>query len=135
MNNSVIFVINCLLIASSVRAAIEDFMIEVEPEANMVLGEPNNELGWGCPADVDQQPQMSLQDMEYDENVDPQLLLRALMQHAQSLGINLEQLGKYKVQSNLGEDDLFATAPEAGCSPTNSLSYREQPSWYDVFFN
>ncbi|XP_064544209.1 uncharacterized protein LOC135432436 [Drosophila montana] len=125
MNHSTVFLISCLLLGSSARAAFKDFV--VEPEAEQF--EPNNDIALGCPAE-EEQPLISFHDVEQDGIVDTQLLLAALMQHAQRLGMNLEQLAQMQA---IGQDDVMDS--DDGCSAAESLSYREQPSWYDVFFN
>ncbi|XP_030561600.1 uncharacterized protein LOC115763258 [Drosophila novamexicana] len=123
MNHSTVFLISCLLLGSNARAAFKDFVVEPDAE------QPNNGIALGCPAE-DEQPLISFHDVEQDGIVDTQLLLAALMQHAQRLGMNLEQLAQIQA---IGEEDVLES--DAGCSAAESLSYREQPSWYDVFFN
>lgn len=95
---------------------------------------------------------ISFQDVEQDGVIDTQLLISALVQHAQRLGMSLDQLGGYKAlfvnhfnlhtlyikfianqAQTIESDDLLEA--ELGCGSTESLSYHEQPSWYDVFFS
>ncbi|EDW61384.1 uncharacterized protein [Drosophila virilis] len=128
MNHSTVFLISCLLLGSNAWAAFRDFVVESEAEQQLQL-EPNNDIALGCPAE-EEQPLISFHDVEQDGIVDTQLLLAALMQHAQRLGMNLEQLAQMQA---IGEEDVLDS--DAGCSAAESLSYRDQPSWYDVFFN
>ncbi|XP_030080942.1 uncharacterized protein LOC111600774 [Drosophila hydei] len=117
MNQSAVLIISCLLLWNNVRAAFKDFIVEPGDEQL----ETNTDLSLGCAAEESEQL-ISYQDVEQDGVIDTQLLLTALMQHAQRLGMSLDQLDALLEADN-------------GCGAAESLSQREQPSWYDVFFS
>lgn len=88
-------------------------------------------------------------DMQHAQ-VDAQQLLATLLQQAQRLGINLEQLSRLKskcntiavsnfshlVQMHAAEHMEPYDGLDEGCSAAQeSHSYGQQASWYDVFFN
>ncbi|TDG50247.1 hypothetical protein AWZ03_003463 [Drosophila navojoa] len=126
MNHSAVLIISCLLLWSNARAAFKDFVVEPGDEQF----ESKNDLGLGCAAE-ESEHLISFQDVEQDGVIDTQLLLSALVQHAQRLGVSLDQLANQA--QTIEADDLLEA--ELGCGSAGSLSYREQPSWYDVFFS
>ncbi|XP_043866823.1 uncharacterized protein LOC26528040 [Drosophila mojavensis] len=126
MNYSIVLIISCLLLWSNVRAAFKDFVVEPGDEQF----ESNNDFSLGCAAE-ESEHLISFQDVEQDGVIDTQLLISALVQHAQRLGMSLDQLANQA--QTIESDDLLEA--ELGCGSTESLSYHEQPSWYDVFFS
>lgn len=60
-----------------------------------------NDLAFGCEAEAEEEKEhqlIDLRDMMQEGIVDTQQLLSVLMQHAERLGISLEELGKTEVK-------------------------------------
>ncbi|XP_034475680.1 uncharacterized protein LOC117782757 [Drosophila innubila] len=127
MYHLTLMTICCLLICCCVEAAFKDFVIGAESKERV----NQNDLSFGCEAEEEQEQQlMDLQDMMQEGIGDTQQLLSVLLQHAQRLGLCLEQFAQLHSMEHADPFDA-----EVGCSAAESLSYGEQPSWYDVFFN
>jgi len=61
----------------------------------------NNDLSFGCEAEEEQEQLIALEDVLLDGMADKQQLLELLMQHAESLGLTLDQLGKSKYKGQI----------------------------------
>ncbi|KAH8285217.1 hypothetical protein KR054_006381 [Drosophila jambulina] len=118
----------CLLLCSAIQAAFQDFVIgpesylgDIEPplDEEQFLNEEEQDL------------MVSFQDVQRDGVVDTSLLMKALMQHANRLGMSLDELAAMNLG---GEDDAFAN--QLGCSAgQDEFIYQERPTWRDVLFN
>ncbi|XP_017022303.1 uncharacterized protein [Drosophila kikkawai] len=127
--NQLIFV-GCLLLCSVVQAAFQDFVIgpesylgDIEPpvEEDQLMDED----------DAEQDVMVSFQDVQRHGVVDTNLLLKALMQHANRLGMSLDELAAMNMG---GDDEVYAN--QLGCSPDqDEFNYQERPTWRDVLFN
>ncbi|XP_034653019.1 uncharacterized protein LOC117891596 [Drosophila subobscura] len=128
----------CLLLAAVVQAAFEDFV--VGPETDLADNDLDTELQQledeAAYEDEDEDLLVSFQSVERDGIVDTELLLKALMQHAQRLGLSLDEL------ANMGDNLLEAASDQDmdthGCNARNQeqlLDYAQRPTWRDVIFN
>ncbi|XP_034102012.1 uncharacterized protein LOC117566579 [Drosophila albomicans] len=126
MNNLALLSICCVAACCYVEAAFEDFVVRSDSKESV----HSNDLAFGCDADNEEHELIASEDMLVDGAADSQLLLRLLMQHAQRLGVSVEQLAK---MHSMQEGEPFDS--EMGCSAAEPASYGQEPSWYDVFFN
>ncbi|BFG04715.1 uncharacterized protein DMAD_03612 [Drosophila madeirensis] len=126
----------CLLLGAVVQAAFEDFV--VAPETDLADNDLDTELQQleDEGAYEEEDLLVSFQSVERDGIVDTELLLKALMQHAQRLGLSLEEL------ANMGDNLLEAVSDQDvdthGCNARNQeqlLDYAQRPTWRDVIFN
>ncbi|SPP74742.1 uncharacterized protein LOC117592558 [Drosophila guanche] len=126
----------CLLLAAVVQAAFEDFV--VGPETDLADNDLDTELQQleDEEAYEDEELLVSFQSVERDGIVDTELLLKALMQHAQRLGLSLDEL------ANTADNQLEAVSDQDmdvhGCNARNGeqlLDHAQRPTWRDVIFN
>ncbi|EDW91018.2 uncharacterized protein LOC6530380 [Drosophila yakuba] len=120
--------VSCLLFWSGSQAAFQDFVIgpEAYEDANDVAT-----IGQEFLEEMDEDLMVSFQDVQHDGIVDTNLLMKALMQHANRLGMSLEELATLNMQQ---EDEEAMNQP--GCSTEQDVfGYPEKPTWRDVLFN
>ncbi|KAH8390318.1 hypothetical protein KR200_011953 [Drosophila serrata] len=141
--------VGCLLLCSVVvQGAFQDFVIG--PESYLGDVEPPVNEDQFLDDDAEQDVMVSFQDVQRDGVVDTSLLMKALMQHANRLGMSLDELGEreskeiahrnlnlnlLKAGMNMGEDDEAFTN-QLGCSSDeDEFNYQDRPTWRDVLFN
>ncbi|KAH8306019.1 hypothetical protein KR018_011195 [Drosophila ironensis] len=120
--------LSCILLWSSVQAAFQDFVIGPEHyqgDTNLELREEAYEG-----EDMGDDELISFHDVQHDGIVDTDLLMKALLQHAKRFGMTLEELANL----HISEDDEGMNHLGCDASP-DLLSYRDRPTWRDVFFH
>ncbi|KAH8245853.1 hypothetical protein KR038_005449 [Drosophila bunnanda] len=139
----------CLLLCSAMaQGAFQDFVIG--PESYLGDVEPPVDEEQVLDDDPEQDLMVSFQDVQRDVVVDTNLLMKALMQHANRLGMSLDDLGELesnqityininrsllKAGLNMGDDDE-AFNSQLGCSSgQDEFNHQERPTWRDVLFN
>ncbi|XP_002138339.3 uncharacterized protein [Drosophila pseudoobscura] len=130
----------CLLLWSEVDGAFRDFVVEPEIDSEDSELENNFQDREGA---LDENLLVSFQSVERDGIVDTQLLLKALMQHAQRLGLSLDELASMSYGE--AEDEEAANQLESmsrnqdmmGCNSRDQemFEYADRPTWRDVIFN
>ncbi|XP_020814843.1 uncharacterized protein LOC110189213 [Drosophila serrata] len=122
--------VGCLLLCSMVvQGAFQDFVIG--PESYLGDVEPPINEDQFLDDDAEQDVMVSFQDVQRNGVVDTSLLMKALMQHANRLGMSLDELAGL----NMGGDDEAFTN-QLGCSSDeDEFNYQDRPTWRDVLFN
>ncbi|EDW47851.1 uncharacterized protein LOC6609136 [Drosophila sechellia] len=120
--------VSCLLFWSGSQAAFQDFVIGPESYEG---GNDVAPFGQEFSDEEGEDIMVSFQDVQHDGIVDSNLLMKALMQHANRLGMSLDELASLNMQS---EDE--ESMNQLGCSAGQDVfGYPEKPTWRDVLFN
>ncbi|XP_043643405.1 uncharacterized protein LOC122613340 [Drosophila teissieri] len=120
--------VSCLLFWSGSQAAFQDFVIGPEAYEGASDVAP---FGQEFSEEMDEDLMVSFQDVEHDGIVDTNLLMKALMQHAERLGMSLEELASLNMQPE--EEEAMN---QLGCSAGQDVfGYPEKPTWRNLLLN
>ncbi|XP_017835560.1 uncharacterized protein LOC108594936 [Drosophila busckii] len=114
-----------LLCLGVVQAAFEDFVVQSD--------EHEQELMPSCAAEQDDEGEQLLSLETDGEVIDPQMVMAAVMQQAQRLGLSMQHLAQLVQMQGYDQD---SDSMPFGCgASTAAAAVAPQASWYDVFFN
>ncbi|XP_022225112.2 uncharacterized protein LOC111075898 [Drosophila obscura] len=133
MNPPLTLVFGLLLWMAGVDGAFRDFV--VGPEDDLEDNALQTDGLQQDPEDYhDEDVLVSFQSVEHDGLVDTELLLKALMQHAQRLGLSLDELANMRYAVEEDNEDNQLDQDMLGCNARDQ-EYAQRPTWRDVLFN